>query len=172
MCSRGQFSLSVAGCVVKPKTAYFIMAIKFRRYNKTALFFTKRAVIVELLGRFELPTSSLPTDWEPFMGCFLALSGPVCSPGPWWAAPLSPLVPSVPFPVWVKVWVRSIKEWILLQIFIQPLTFLQEVLSGKVQPCSCRFICYTIVADHLGESPAYITKLKLTGGENIGRQKA
>ena len=39
---------------------YFTMAIEFRRYNKTALFLTKRAVIVELLGRFELPTSSLP----------------------------------------------------------------------------------------------------------------
>ena len=67
MCSRGQFSLSVAGCVVKPKTAYFIMAIKFRRYNKTALFFTKRAVIVELLGRFELPTSSLPNIFCGFL---------------------------------------------------------------------------------------------------------
>ena len=66
MRSRGLFSLSVAGCVVKPETAYFIMAIKFRRYNKTALFFTKRAVIVELLGRFELPTSSLPNIFPGF----------------------------------------------------------------------------------------------------------
>ena len=60
MRSRGLFSLSVAGCVVNQELTYFIPAIKFRRYNKTALFSTKRAVIVELLGRFELPTSSLP----------------------------------------------------------------------------------------------------------------
>ena len=58
--SGGLVFLSVAECVVNRQPTCFIMAIKFRRYNKAALFSTKRAVIVELLGGFEPPTSSLP----------------------------------------------------------------------------------------------------------------
>ena len=53
---------------------HFIMAIKFRKYNKTALFLRKRAVIVELLPGFEPGTSSLPIIVDPVLACCFLLS--------------------------------------------------------------------------------------------------
>ena len=62
---------------------------------------------MELLPRFELGTSSLPTDWEDEVFCFPALLCPFQSGVPSFPALLCPLSPLLRFPVWVTVWVSS-----------------------------------------------------------------
>ena len=61
---------------------------------------------MELLPRFELGTSSLPTDWEDEVCCFPVLLCPFQSGVPSFPALLCPLSPLLRFPVWVTVWVR------------------------------------------------------------------
>ena len=62
---------------------------------------------LELLPRFELGTSSLPTDWEGEVCCFPGLLCPLLSGAPCSPALFRPLVPLVRFAVWVTVWVSS-----------------------------------------------------------------
>ena len=61
---------------------------------------------MELLPRFELGTSSLPTDWKPRECRCSALSGPFCYSGTWSLALSRPLSPPAFFRVWVTVWVK------------------------------------------------------------------
>ena len=61
---------------------------------------------LELLPRFELGTSSLPTDWKPRECRCSALSGPFCYSGTWSLALSRPLSPPAFFRVWVTVWVK------------------------------------------------------------------
>ena len=63
--------------------------------------------VLELLPRFELGTSSLPTDWEDEVFCFPGLLCPFQSGVPSFPALLCPLSPLLRFPVWVTVWVRG-----------------------------------------------------------------
>ena len=60
---------------------------------------------MELLGGFEPPTSSLPTDWEGEVGCFWGLFTLFLSGAPCYPVLLCPLIPSAFFGVWVTVWV-------------------------------------------------------------------
>ena len=62
---------------------------------------------MELLPRFELGTSSLPTDWEGEVSSFPDLLYPFWSGVSSFPALLRPLLPSARFPVWVAVWVRG-----------------------------------------------------------------
>ena len=62
---------------------------------------------MELLPRFELGTSSLPTDWEDEVFYFPGLLCPFWSGVSSFPALLRPLLPSARFPVWVAVWVRD-----------------------------------------------------------------
>jgi len=61
---------------------------------------------MELLPRFELGTSSLPTDWKPRECRCSALSGHFCCGGTWSLALSCPLPPPAFFRVWVTVWVK------------------------------------------------------------------
>ena len=65
---------------------------------------------LELLGGFEPPISSLPTDWEDRVCCFQTLLHPLRSGGPSFPELLCPLSPSARFPVWVSVWVKGRRE--------------------------------------------------------------
>ena len=59
------FSLSVASYVVKVKVWKFNYKRMCKNQRKSWPFLRKRPTFVELLTRFELVTSSLPTDWKP-----------------------------------------------------------------------------------------------------------
>ena len=91
-----------------PFCAFFKLISKVAKAKQKALKTSGfKCLMLELLGGFEPPTSSLPTDWEGEVCCFPGLlcpllSGTSCSP-----ALLRPLVPSARFPVWVTVWVRD-----------------------------------------------------------------
>ena len=63
--------------------------------------------LLELLGRFELPTSSLPTDCQPRECYCSALSGHFCCRGSWSLTLSCPLTPPAFFRVWVTVWVNT-----------------------------------------------------------------
>lgn len=65
---------------------------------------------LELIARFELATSSLPTDWEDRVCCFQTLLHPLRSGVPSFPDLLCPLSPSARFPVWVSVWVKGRRE--------------------------------------------------------------
>ena len=67
----------------------------------------KSDLFLELLGGFEPPTSSLPTDWEGGVCCFRALLCPLRFRVPSFPALLCPLFPPAHFPVWVTVWVSG-----------------------------------------------------------------
>ena len=71
---------------------------------------------MELLGRFELPTSSLPTDSQPSECLFPALLGSFCSGKSETLMLSAPLIPSASFAVWVRLWVkhsiRHMPHWI------------------------------------------------------------
>ncbi len=62
---------------------------------------------MELLGRFELPTSSLPTDWKPGNRWYSAVSGSFCSGKMMFSVLSAPLAPFVSFAVWVRLWVSA-----------------------------------------------------------------
>ena len=64
--------------------------------------------ILELLPRFELGTSSLPTDCQPREYRFPVLLGHFCYGEPWSLALSCPLTPPAFFRVWVTVWVKRI----------------------------------------------------------------
>ena len=64
--------------------------------------------ILELLGRFELQTSSLPNSSDCDFGRFPNLLRPFLSAGPCSPALLFPPLPSAHFPVWVTVWVKKL----------------------------------------------------------------
>ena len=66
-----------------------------------------RFLSLELLGGFEPPTSSLPSDWKPRECRCSALSGPFCFGDTWSLALSRPLTPSGFFRVWVTVWVKA-----------------------------------------------------------------
>ena len=63
--------------------------------------------VLELLPRFELGTSSLPTDWEDGVSCSPSLLDSFRSGVTSFPTLLRPLVPLIHFPVWVVVWVRD-----------------------------------------------------------------
>ena len=88
----------------KPKFKLSKIVVKNK---KTPAFYAKSGCFVELLGGFEPPTSSLPTDWEDEVFCFPALLCPFQSGVPSFPALLCPLSPLLRFPVWVTVWVSS-----------------------------------------------------------------
>ena len=98
--------LSLACSVVNALTTYFNQAKTSRKAKQNRPFQLKRAVFVELLPRFELGTSSLPTDWEGEISCFRDILCPFPFGGPYSPALLYPLFPPARFPVWVSVWVR------------------------------------------------------------------
>ena len=102
--------LSVACSVVNALTTYFNQAKTSRKAKQNRPFQLKRAVFVELLPRFELGTSSLPTDWEGEVFCFLCLLCPLLSGTPNSPALFRPLIPPVFFGVWVTVWVKHSYE--------------------------------------------------------------
>ena len=62
--------------------------------------------ILELLPRFELGTSSLPTDCQPREYRFPVLLGHFCYGEAWSITLFRPLSPSAFFRVWVTVWVK------------------------------------------------------------------
>ena len=64
--------------------------------------------ILELLGRFELPTSSLPTTVEPSSPCCIRLCGVFFVQKGRGRSLFVPLFPSAHFPVWVTVWVKQL----------------------------------------------------------------
>ena len=99
--------LSVACSVVNALTTYFNQAKTSRKAKQNRPFQLKRAVFVELLPRFELGTSSLPTDWESEVFCFRALLCLLPFDGPHYLALLCPLFTPARFPVWVSVWVSK-----------------------------------------------------------------
>ena len=67
--------LSVACSVVNALTTYFNQAKTSRKAKQNRPFQLKRAVFVELLPRFELGTSSLPSVVEPSSPCCIRLFG-------------------------------------------------------------------------------------------------
>ena len=100
------FSLSVASYVVKVKVWKFNYKRMCKNQRKSWPFLRKRPTFVELLTRFELVTSSLPSDRKPESCWCSAVSGPFC-PGKMILSILSaPLPPSASFPVWVRLWVK------------------------------------------------------------------
>ena len=99
--------LSVACSVVNALTTYFNQAKTSRKAKQNRPFQLKRAVFVELLPRFELGTSSLPTDWEGEVSYSPSLLGSFQSAVTSFPTLLCPLVPLSHFPVWVVVWVSS-----------------------------------------------------------------
>ena len=64
-------------------------------------------VFLELLTRFELVTSSLPTDWKPRNRWRSAVSGPFCSGKVMLSVLSAPLSPPASFVVWVRLWVST-----------------------------------------------------------------
>ena len=107
---RPVFSLSVAGSVVNSKWKNLIFQKLLRILEEKAAFQKKSDLLVELLPRFELGTSSLPTDWEDRVCCFQTLLHPLRSGVPSFPELLCPLSPSARFPVWVSVWVKGRRE--------------------------------------------------------------
>ena len=91
----------------KPKFKLSKIVVKSK---KTPAFYAKSGCFVELLGGFEPPTSSLPTDWEDRVCCFQTLLHPLHSGVPSFPELLCPLSPSARFPVWVSVWVKGRRE--------------------------------------------------------------
>jgi len=105
-----QFFLSVACYVVKPEVQKFKRKKKCREQKETRCFQQKTAGFVELLPRFELGTSSLPTDCPPSKRLHMALWGRFCS-GKSEAMVLSaPLPPPARFLLWVRLWVKTQKQ--------------------------------------------------------------
>jgi len=96
----------VACYVVNPETQKSKRHKMYEKQEEICRFQKKTADFVELLPRFELGTSSLPTDSKPSERRFPALWGPFCS-GRAWSLTLSrPLIPPARFPMWVTVWVK------------------------------------------------------------------
>lgn len=73
-----QFFLSVACYVVKPEVQKFKRKKKCREQKETRCFQQKTAGFVELLSRFELETSSLPTAMAIFFTYFPLVYNPFC----------------------------------------------------------------------------------------------
>ena len=94
----------------KAKARIQIIKNSCRKQRKYPLFQAKSGYFVELLGGFELATSSLPTDWEDRVCCFQTLLHPLRSGVPSFPELLCPLSPSARFPVWVSVWVKGRRE--------------------------------------------------------------
>ena len=105
----GRLFLSVAGYVVKPKPQKFKRKEKCGEQKQIHRFQKKTADFVELLPRFELGTSSLPTDCQPSEYRFPVLWGPFCSGKSETAVLSAPLPPPARFLLWVKLWVRRIR---------------------------------------------------------------
>ncbi len=64
---------------------------------------------LELLSRFELETSSLPTDTPPSKRLHMALGGHFCSRNAEAIVLSAPLPPPARFLLWVRLWVRTRK---------------------------------------------------------------
>mgnify|MGYP006906618676 CR=1 FL=1 len=62
---------------------------------------------MELLPRFELGTSSLPSDSKPGNRWYPAVSGPFCSRKIMLFVLSTPLIPSASFAAWVRLWVNA-----------------------------------------------------------------
>ena len=106
MSRRPVIFLSVACSVDKDKWRNSICPKLLQIAKEKTTFQKKSGLFVELLPRFELGTSSLPTDWEDEVFCFPVLLCPFQSGVPSFPALLCPLSPLLRFPVWVTVWVR------------------------------------------------------------------
>ena len=91
------------GQMIEP---HFVPRQKVQIYNKKHPKFKDFRCFLELLGGFEPPTSSLPTNWEPSSLLFSTLSGHFCSKKMRSVVRFGPLFPSVRFSVWVSVWVK------------------------------------------------------------------
>ena len=100
------FSLSVASYVVKVKVWKFNYKRMCKNQRKSWPFLRKRPTFVELLTRFELVTSSLPTDCKLGNRWYPAVSGPFCSGKMMLSVLSTPLILSASFPVWVRLWVK------------------------------------------------------------------
>ena len=100
------FSLSVASYVVKVKAGKFKCRKMCGDQGKIRPFQQKRPDFVELLSGFEPETSSLPTDWIPENSWYSAVSEPFCSGKMRFSVLSTPLIPSAPFAVWVRLWVK------------------------------------------------------------------
>ena len=107
MSRRPVIFLSVACSVVKDKWRNSICPKLLQIAKEKTTFQKKSGLFVELLPRFELGTSSLPTDWEGEVSSFPDLLYPFWSGVSSFPALLRPLLPSARFPVWVAVWVRG-----------------------------------------------------------------
>ena len=107
---RPVFFLSVACSVVKGKSQNSNYQKWLQKAKKTPAFHVKSGRFMELLPRFELGASSLPTDWEDRVCCFQTLLHPLHSGVPSFPELLCPLSPSARFPVWVTVWVKGRRE--------------------------------------------------------------
>ena len=107
MSRRPVIFLSVACSVVKDKWRNSICPKLLQIAKEKTTFQKKSGLFVELLPRFELGTSSLPTDWEDEVFYFPGLLCPFWSGVSSFPALLRPLLPSARFPVWVAVWVRD-----------------------------------------------------------------
>ena len=92
--------------VGQPSAPHFDPHPKIKNCNKKALKTQGFQGFLELLPRFELGTSSLPTDWENEISCVRTLLCPFPSGDPCSPALLYPLFPPARFPVWVSVWVN------------------------------------------------------------------
>ena len=75
----GQLFLSVAGYVVKPEVQKFKREKKCQEQKETRCFQRKTAGFVELLSRFELETSSLPTAIAIFFAYYSFIYSRFCS---------------------------------------------------------------------------------------------
>ena len=89
------------------KTLKMTTLLKKNKKIKNPQAVEAQGFLLELLPRFELGTSSLPTDWAGEVCCFPGLLCPLLSGSPCSPALFRPLVPLSHFPVWVTVWVRA-----------------------------------------------------------------
>ena len=104
----------------KPK---FKPAKIVEKASKTTAFRLKSGCFVELLPRFELGTSSLPTAKRRSIACCAVLSWHFCTRSMRPCQLLCPLNPCDDFPVWVGVWVKAEKKSNANLLYIHSLLF-------------------------------------------------
>ena len=97
------------GFLKSSKTDHNPFLFKNCKYKaKAAQIKRFKRLMLELLGRFELPTSSLPTTVEPSSPCCIRLCGVFFVQKGCGRSLFVPLFPSAHFPVWVTVWVKQL----------------------------------------------------------------
>ena len=97
------------GFLKSSKTDHNPFLFKNCKYKaKAAQIKRFKRLMLELLGRFELPTSSLPTTVEPSSPCCIRLCGVFFCPKRMRSQPVCSIVSVRSFPVWVTVWVKQL----------------------------------------------------------------